>query len=464
MTDIEILNKLNKSDSSMKAKWLSWKVLLDAGLTLEKANLLCDDKYYKRIRLQTIKYFKDIEFNKNNLVRFLITEKSFKLKKAIEVVGDFDIKNIYSINSFVDKYNKICSPKNCDLNWYLERGYDRIEAEAFLEEFFKKGSISSKNKCDEDEVYKKWFCKTRKNGALAASLSNKRNESKFEIELRLLLKEYGYESKDYFTPILNNEFGSKKNFVHDMFIDNCIIEYNGGYWHKDFIKFKQFSESDYLEEIRKAIYCIEFKRINKPNYIIVWENDFEDVYDAAQFIINCVYKKSNSTFYSSRDLDNIYYNKLKKYDYDDNKFLDIADDFSKKSKCVSKKVCCLIVKNGRIISSGLNGTVPGTKNCNEIFDENNFDRVEHHKFSESCEIHAEISAILNAVNNGIRINEECVVYCNLEPCGQCLKNLFALGIKRIVYRYKYDLNTEVYKEFTKYMIDCGVEIKHVKKE
>ena len=50
-------------------------------------------------------------------------------------------------------------------------------------------------------------------------------------------------------------------------------------------------------------------------------------------------------------------------------FMITAINLGKLSKCVSKKVGAIIVKNNRIISMGYNGTPRGVKNCCEIFDE-----------------------------------------------------------------------------------------------
>jgi dCMP deaminase len=48
-------------------------------------------------------------------------------------------------------------------------------------------------------------------------------------------------------------------------------------------------------------------------------------------------------------------------------FKDIAERFSQESHCLSKQVAALAVKNGRIIGTGINGTVAGDVNCDEYF-------------------------------------------------------------------------------------------------
>ena len=119
-------------------------------------------------------------------------------------------------------------------------------------------------------------------------------------------------------------------------------------------------------------------------------------------------------------------------------FLKIAEDLSELSHCVSHKVGVIIVKDNRILSTGLNGTPTGFVNCDETFDEEDFDREEHHKFSEMFEIHAETNAILFAAKNGISI-EGAILYSTLHPCYNCLKMICNSGIKEIYYKDDYDL-------------------------
>lgn len=123
-------------------------------------------------------------------------------------------------------------------------------------------------------------------------------------------------------------------------------------------------------------------------------------------------------------------------------FLDIAEKLSEMSHCISHKVGCILVKNGRIISTGYNGTPKGFVNCDEANKNlNNLEdpdqRYLHHSFSEMYEIHAEINAILCAARNGISI-EESILYTSLQPCYNCLKMICNSGIKFVIYRHPYD--------------------------
>ena len=121
-----------------------------------------------------------------------------------------------------------------------------------------------------------------------------------------------------------------------------------------------------------------------------------------------------------------------------NRFLDICDIIGNFSHCISRKVGCIIVKDGRIIASGYNGTPAKFTNCDEIFTSLD-DREAHHKFSEDFEVHAEINAVLMCAKHGVSI-QDAVIYTNLQPCKNCLKMLCNSGIKKIYFRNRYDLS------------------------
>lgn len=144
------------------------------------------------------------------------------------------------------------------------------------------------------------------------------------------------------------------------------------------------------------------------------------------------------------------------------KYLELCEKFASFSKCVSWKVACLIVKDNRIISSGVNGTVSGQLNCNQIFNNLKFDRKKHHEFSDMYEIHAEMNAIIHAAKTGIAIDGS-IAYCNIEPCYQCLKNLSMSGVKKIIYSKKYDMVKEKDRKKRKdFLHNVGIELLYVK--
>ena len=143
------------------------------------------------------------------------------------------------------------------------------------------------------------------------------------------------------------------------------------------------------------------------------------------------------------------------------KYIAIAELYASMSNCVSIKVGCIIVKNGRILSSGYNGTPPDYINCNEKFLNYNsdLDRKIHHKWSKMHTIHAEMNAILFAAKNGVSILDS-IMFVTHQPCWDCSKNIIVSGIKEVYFKYKYDLLKNK-DELKKFFIDCNVLIQQL---
>lgn len=137
----------------------------------------------------------------------------------------------------------------------------------------------------------------------------------------------------------------------------------------------------------------------------------------------------------------------------DKNFIKIATELATASKCVSKHVGAVIVKDGRILSTGYNGTPPGFINCDEHWKGEY--TSDHHEWSKTYEIHAEMNAIIWAARKGISI-EGATIYVTLEPCSECSKNLIAGGIKRIVFAKEYEHTHS--QTITKFLEDNGVSI------
>ncbi|MBE0492284.1 MAG: dCMP deaminase family protein [Sulfurospirillum sp.] len=140
----------------------------------------------------------------------------------------------------------------------------------------------------------------------------------------------------------------------------------------------------------------------------------------------------------------------------DKNFINIAHEIAKASKCVSKQVGAVIVKNGRILSTGYNGTPAGFVNCCDFWDGKY--TSEHHEWSKTYEIHAEMNAIIWAAREGISI-KDATIYVTLEPCSECSKNIIASGIKRIVYDRSYEHTNS--KIVTKFIVQNGVVMEQI---
>lgn len=142
-------------------------------------------------------------------------------------------------------------------------------------------------------------------------------------------------------------------------------------------------------------------------------------------------------------------------------FMKTAFLFAEKSHCVSHHVGAVIVKNGRIIVTGYNGTPEGLGNCDNHFDPTNFDREAHHVWSRDNEIHAEMNAIAFAAKNEVNI-DGTDMYVTISPCNDCLKNAIPAGIKNIYYLYLYDkinLNPVLLKRINVQEVPGAEEIK-----
>ena len=150
----------------------------------------------------------------------------------------------------------------------------------------------------------------------------------------------------------------------------------------------------------------------------------------------------------------------------DGKYIAIAEIFASMSNCVSYKVGCIFVKNGRIISSGYNGTPAGYKyNCDQVFPNYNplIDREKHREFSAFHELHAELNCLNWAAKERVSA-EGCNVYCTTEPCKDCTKSLIQLGVKKVVFLNKYDGNDSIREQLINFYKDSGVSFGQFDKE
>ena len=106
-------------------------------------------------------------------------------------------------------------------------------------------------------------------------------------------------------------------------------------------------------------------------------------------------------------------------------FIEIAQTIAKRSTCKRKQVGCLLVKDGRIVSMGYNGVLPG------IPDEKGMDEN-----GNSRTVHAEANAIAFCARNGIA-TEECILYSTLQPCEKCAELIIQAGINKVYYIDEY---------------------------
>ena len=126
-----------------------------------------------------------------------------------------------------------------------------------------------------------------------------------------------------------------------------------------------------------------------------------------------------------------------------NNFLETAKILKNQSKCLRLKVCCLLVKDGRIVSTGINGTPKGYENCCDHFSYVDISKPIfkdiHHIWSNDHEVHAELNAILElGKNTSIDSYSNLELYCTTCPCPNCAKMIAQAGIKTVFYFEAYD--------------------------
>jgi dCMP deaminase len=129
----------------------------------------------------------------------------------------------------------------------------------------------------------------------------------------------------------------------------------------------------------------------------------------------------------------------------DKAYLRMAQTWAELSHCERKKVGALIVRDGRIISDGYNGTPAGFPNCCEDQQGN----------TEWYVLHAEANAILKVA----RSTNDCsgaTLFITLSPCKDCSKLVLQAGIRRVVYMMEYKDTTGV-----DFLRSAGVEVVHI---
>jgi len=151
-------------------------------------------------------------------------------------------------------------------------------------------------------------------------------------------------------------------------------------------------------------------------------------------------------------------------------FLDIAKEVSKNSKCMSRQIGAVLVKDKAIISTGYNGPAKGAKHCNErdlkfylALEGNEPDellgnaskcprRELGYKSGEGLHLcqagHAERNALIQAGRNGIStLKTTLYCYCPM-PCKDCMIEIINAGVSRLVF-----LKGKDYDKYSKVLLE-----------
>ena len=106
-------------------------------------------------------------------------------------------------------------------------------------------------------------------------------------------------------------------------------------------------------------------------------------------------------------------------------YLKMADEWAQLSKARRRKVGCLIVKDGQIISDGYNGTPVGYDNDCEYETRFGYE-------TKPEVLHAESNALMKLAKS-TNSSKDSTIYLTMSPCFECAKLIIQAGVKRVVY-------------------------------
>ena len=141
-------------------------------------------------------------------------------------------------------------------------------------------------------------------------------------------------------------------------------------------------------------------------------------------------------------------NKFKSY------FMKVAKLAAENSYSRRAKVGAIIVRNGRIISTGWNGQPKGFDNCCER--EVVLPTGEKALETLPTVIHAEMNALFWCSKTEI-ISDNSELYVTLSPCVNCALGIIQCGIRKVYYldEYRDTSGLELWKK-------CGIALEQIK--
>lgn len=128
-------------------------------------------------------------------------------------------------------------------------------------------------------------------------------------------------------------------------------------------------------------------------------------------------------------------------------YLKMAHIWASLSKAKRKKVGCLIVKDGAIISDGYNGTPKGFDNSCEFYEDDLL-------VTKPEVLHAESNAITKLAKS-TQSSDGATMYTTLSPCLECSKLIIQSGISKLVYSEYYNN-----KEGLNLILKSNIDIKN----
>lgn len=152
----------------------------------------------------------------------------------------------------------------------------------------------------------------------------------------------------------------------------------------------------------------------------------------------------------------------------------IAKEVAQNSKCLSRKIGSVLVKDKNIISVGYNGPSKNVPHC-QVRNPNREKicprQLQGYKSGEGLHlcnaVHAEMNCILAAARHGISTEGTTLVcYCGI-PCKDCLKEMINAGVSEVVYKKNSSTNNlgdDYYDDLSRWIVQNsnlivrGVEI------
>jgi dCMP deaminase len=120
-------------------------------------------------------------------------------------------------------------------------------------------------------------------------------------------------------------------------------------------------------------------------------------------------------------------------------YMRIALTVRSRANCIGNKVGAVLVRDGRIIATGYNGTPQGLPNCDEGGCERCANR-ERYRTSTGYDVcicvHAEQNALLSAARFGTPA-EDALLYTTMRPCFGCAKELLQARVRGVVYLHEW---------------------------
>ena len=142
-------------------------------------------------------------------------------------------------------------------------------------------------------------------------------------------------------------------------------------------------------------------------------------------------------------------------------WMSIANATATRSKCLSRQIGCVLVRENVILSTGYNGPPKGYPHCGSTTGNLCPRHVRGYKSGEGLEecpaTHAEANAIAQAASMGINVRGSKLYINTITPCKSCMGILINAGVVEVIYETngQYDgLGVQLAKR-------CGVKLTYI---